>query len=180
MLELLVASLVAFTPASEAPPKWEVSLGVIGGLRPAELGFGGLGFVGATRSLTSWLRVEALLGLGAYDRALEQAVAFRLGGRLEWPAAGRVRPFLYLAFAHHDEAPWDAFVADPLPVTIGFSARVRHRSGVDTGLGLSVEFPKSKSSVMAGRLMVRGSVVHLFGEGPVRMLELTVGVGACF
>nr|MCU0699820.1 hypothetical protein [Myxococcaceae bacterium] len=161
-------------------PKWEVYVSGLGAFRPDTAGAGLLGGLGVTRELTRWLRLDGLVGAGAMTGPLDVIVTFRVGARLEWPGEARVRPFLAVAFAHQHEASWGDFVQHPVAVTLSQSEHVHHRSGIDTALGLSVDLPRTRASVLAGRLMVRGGVVHLLGHGSPRALELIVGFGACF
>lgn len=181
MLANLVAVMLSQTPAAlEKAAPWEVAVGVVAGVRPQSLGIGGVGAVTVTRSLTSWLRLDGLVGTGVYSGPLDHVIVFRVGARLEWPTTGRFRPFLYVAFAHQHEASWRAFTEHTAHVVLSLSKHVHHRSGVDTGVGFSVELPKSKSSALAGRISTRATMLHLMGAGTPRSLDLTVMFGACF
>jgi hypothetical protein len=133
------------------------------------------------RALFSWLRAELLLGLGAYAQPVDVLTVIRLGARLEWPTQGGLRPYLHVYFAHQHEAGWEHVSADPVPVIIGLSEHgVNHRSGVETGLGLSYDLSGRKGSGLSARVSVRASVTHLLGVGPPRYVELATLVGVCF
>ncbi len=163
------------------PPRWEVFTGVVGGLRPDTLGAGGGAVLGVNRALFSWLRAELLLGLGAYAQPVDVLTLIRLGARFEWPTASRLRPYVLVHFAHQHEAGWAHVAADALPVVLGLSEHgVQHRSGLETGLGLSYELPGRKGSGLSGRVSVRASVTHLLGVGSPRYVDLATLVGLCF
>lgn len=163
------------------PPKWEVFLGFQGGVRPDTLGFGGGTVLGVNRQLLSWLRAELSLGLGAYTQPVDILTLIRVGARLEWPTQGRLHPFLALAFAHQHETGWAHVSSDPLPAILGLSEHgVHHRTGLETGLGLSYDLWGRRGSLFSGRVGVKASVTHLLGEGPPRYVDLTTLVGLCF
>ncbi|MBS1150933.1 MAG: hypothetical protein H6Q89_2631 [Myxococcaceae bacterium] len=58
---LVVAALLSQAPVAEevveeAPPKWEIFVGLTGGLRPDTVTGGGIGLLGINRRIFSWLR----------------------------------------------------------------------------------------------------------------------------
>lgn len=168
-------------PPPPEPPKWEIFMGLQGGLRPDSLGAGGAGLLGVNRQLLSFLRVELALGLGAYAQPTDVVTLIRLGARLEWPNLGRLHPFVNVAFAHQHEAGWEHVRTDPLPAIIGLSAHgVNHRSGVETGLGVAYDLPGRKGVPVSGRVGIKAAVTHLLGVGSPRFVELTTLVGLCF
>ena len=164
------------------PPKWEVFMGLQGGIRPDTLGGGGGALLGVNRQIFSWLRAELSLGLGVYSQPVDVLTMIRLGARFEWPnLAGRLHPFILVSFAHQHEAGWEHVKMDPFPVIVGLSEHgVHHRSGIETGLGLAYDLPGRKGSWLSGRLGVKASVTHLLGEGSPRYVDLTTLVGLCF
>lgn len=182
---VLMVLAQAQVSSTQAPlprePRWEVFMGFQGGLRPDTLGGGGGALVGVNRQFFSWLRAELSLGLGAYTQPIDVLTMIRLGARLEWPTQGRLHPFVLLSFAHQHEAGWEEVKADPFPVVLGLSEHgVHHRSGLETGLGLSYDLPARKGSPISGRVGVKASVTHLLGEGSPRYVDLTTLVGLCF
>ena len=184
LLVVLAASQISSTqpeaPPRE-PPKWEVFMGFQGGIRPDTLGGGGGALLGVNRQFFSWLRAELSLGLGAYSQPVNVLTMIRIGARLEWPTQGRLHPFVLVAFAHQHEAGWESVKADPVPVVLGLSENgVNHRSGIETGLGLSYDFPARKGGALSGRIGVKASVTHLLGVGSPRYVDLTTLVGLCF
>ncbi len=184
VLMLLAQAQVASTqhePEPTEPPKWEVFMGLQGGMRPDTLGGGGGALLGVNRQIFSWLRAELSLGLGVYSQPVDVLTMIRIGAKLEWPTQGRLHPFLLVNFAHQHEAGWEAVKMDPVPVVIGLSEHgVHHRSGVETGLGLAYDLPARKRAIFSGRIGVKASVTHLLGEGSPRYVELTTLVGLCF
>lgn len=160
-------------------------MGLQGGLRPDSVGFGGAGFLGATRQIVSFLRAELGLGLGAYstpiDQSFDMVTLIRIGARLEWPGLDRWHPFLAVAFAHQHETPWVHVKMDPVPAVLGLSEHgVHHRSGIETGLGLAYDLRARKGVPVGGRIGVKASVTHLLGDGAPRYVELTTLVGLTF
>ena len=187
---LITAALLSQTPAvTDAPapappevPKWEVYAGVLGGIRPdAALGAGGGALIGVNRRITSWLRPEIAVGLGAYSGPGELVTVIRIGTRLEWPSDARLKPYLWLAFAHNHEVGFEDAKRNPVTSALGLSEDgVNHRSGLDAGLGLSFELPRAREATFAGRLNARASITNLLGSGPPRYVDLTLSVGLCF
>ena len=188
---LVAAALLSQTPAvtdapppapSPDPPKWEVYSALIGGIRPdASLGGGGGALIGVNRRLTSWLRPEIAVGLGAYAGPGQLVTLIKIGTRLEWPNDARLKPYLWLAFAHNHEVGFDDAKRNPISSALGLSEDgVNHRSGIDTGLGLSLDLPKGKEAKFAGRLNARASMTNLLGSGPPRYVDLTVSLGLLF
>jgi hypothetical protein len=122
-----------------------------------------------------------VIGLGAYSGPGELVTVIRIGTRLEWPGDARLKPYVWLAFAHNHEVGFDDAKKNPVSSALGLSEDgVNHRSGLDTGLGLSFDLPKAREAMFAGRLNVRASLTNLLGSGPPRYLDLTLSLGLCF
>lgn len=189
---LVVSALISQAPAAEpeeaapvveegppAPHNWEVFVGLTGGLRTDNLGGGGIGLIGVNRRIFSWLRPELSVGLGWYATPLETVIAIKIGSRIEWPSDARVKPYLFVAFAHTHELGWEDTKRDPVSGVLGLSSHgehgVRHRSGLDTGLGLSFDLIRGKR--FGARLNVRASMTNLLGEGPSRYVDLLASLG---
>lgn len=165
------------------PPKWEIFMGFQGGLRPDTVGPGGGALLGVNRQLLSWLRAEVSLGLGVYSQPVEVLTMIRIGARLEWPNLGRLHPFLVVNFAHQHEAGWEFVKADPFPVVLGLSephGAVHHRTGIETGVGISYDLFGRKGLPVSGRIGVKASLTSLLGDGSPRYVDLTTLVGLCF
>lgn len=168
-------------PVPREPPKWEVFMGLQGGLRPDSMGFGGGALLGVNRLFFGFLRPEFSLGLGAYAAPVNVLTMIRIGARFEWPHLGRLHPFALVSFAHQHEAGWETVKADPIPVVIGLSENgVHHRSGIETGLGVAYDLPGRKGAPVSGRVGIKASVTHLLGEGAPRYIDFTTLVGLCF
>ena len=167
----------------KAPPKWEVFMGFQGGLRPDSIGPGGGALLGVNRQILSWLRAELSLGLGVYSQPLDVLTMIRVGARLEWPSLGRLHPFLVVNFAHQHEAGWELVKQDPIPVVLGLSEHeggIHHRTGIETGVGISYDLFARKGLPVSGRIGVKASVTSLLGDGSPRYVDLTTLVGLCF
>ncbi len=185
---LVAAALVSQTPPAaepEAPPepnKWELFVGLTGGLRTESTGFGGVGVIGINRRLFSWLRPELSVGLGGYDAPIDAVIPIRIGTRIEWPGDGRLKPYVFVAFAHQHEMAWEHAKMDPVLGVLGLSSHgehgVNHRSGLDTGLGLSFEFLRLGGWGFKANL--RASLVQLLGDGPPRYIDVTGTIGLTF
>lgn len=185
MLMLLAQAQVSSRPPEvpREPPKWEVFMGLQGGLRPDTLGGGGGALLGVNRQLFSWLRAELSLGLGAYSQPVDVLTMIRIGARLEWPTQGRLHPFLVVNFAHQHEAGWEHVKMDPIPVVLGLSEHdggIHHRTGIETGMGLSYDLFARKGLPVSGRIGVKASLTSLLGDGSPRYVDLTTLVGLCF
>ena len=184
---LVVATLISQAPAEEPvaapePNKWEIFVGLTGGLRTESTSFGGAGVLGINRRIFSWLRPELSVGLGLYDGPLDAVIPIRIGTRIEWPGDARVKPYLYVAFAHQHEMAWEHAKMDPVLGILGLSSHgehgVNHRSGLDTGLGLSIDVLRFGGFGL--RANVRASLVQLLGDGPPRYIDVTGTVGLTF
>lgn len=168
-------------PLPVAPLKWEVLIALQGGLRPDTGSFGSGALIAVNRELFSFLRAELALGLGAYAAPVDVLTMIRVGIRLEWPGLERWHPFLALGFAHHHESAWEHISTDPVPAIIGLSEHgVHHRSGLETGAGVTYDLPARKGLPIGGRLGGKLSVTHLLGEGAPRTIELSLLAGLRF
>ena len=112
-------------------------------------------------------------------------MAIKIGARLEWPSDARIKPYLFLAFAHLHELGWEDAKADPIVGLLGLSSHgdhgVHHRSGLDSGLGLSIDLTRHLAgSSFGARLNLRASMTSLMGEGPSRYLDLMASLGMTY
>lgn len=188
LVMVLLAQAQVTTPQPEPlpkePPKWEVFMGLQGGIRPDTVGGGGGAVLGVNRQIFfNWLRAELSLGLAAYSQPVDVLTMIRVGARFEWPTSGRLKPFVSVNFAHQHEAGWEHVKMDPIPVVLGLSEPengIYHRSGVETGLGLVYELPARKGSAISGRIGVKAAFTALLGEGPPRYVDITTLIGLCF
>ena len=55
-----------------------------------------------------------------------------------------------------------------------------HRSGIDLGAGITIDLPRSELEKHDLRLLLRATVTHMLGTGPVRSVDLLLGLGASF
>ncbi len=180
---LAVSMCLSQAPVEEAaepePLKWEIFVGVGGGLRTDNPGGGGVGIIGVNRRLFSWLRPELSVGLGWYATPFDTVIPIRIGTRIEWPSDARLKPYLFIAFAHQHEMGFEDTKADPVGGLLGLSSHgehgVHHRSGLETGLGLSYDLIHGHRFGL--RVNLRASMTHLLGEGPTRYVDLLGTVG---
>ncbi len=182
---LLWSALAGQTPQLSqkppGPPRFEIFTGVMGGVRPDTPGGGGVGLLGLDVSLTRWLKPELMVGLGGYSGPGDVVTLFRIGTQLVWPTDARLKPALWLAFAHNHETGFADAKAHPVSSALGLSEDgVNHRSGFTAGLGIAYDLPMSKSSGFSGRLHARLAWTELLGVGPPRYFDAMVGVGVCF
>jgi hypothetical protein len=186
---LLAASVFLAVPEAEQagppePSKWEIFVGLSGGLRTESLSAGGVGLIGINRRIFSWLRPEISVGLGAYAGPFDVQIPIKIGTRIEWPSDARIKPYVFLAFAHVHENGWQHAVADPVGGILGLSSHgehgVDHRSGLDSGVGVSADFAHLFGSRYGVRINLRASLMHLMGEGPLRYADLLTTVGLIF
>ncbi len=185
MNALVLALMLSAAPTEKETPPWEVFIGVQGGVRPETRGFGGAAWFGVNRVFFGFVRPELMLGAGAYANATDVLTMFRGGVRFEWPGLQRWRPFINVDYAHQQEAGWEHVKAAPGEVLTGLgglnhsahAASVRHRNGIETGLGVAFDFPVGRFAL---RLTVKGAFTHFFEAGPPNYVELTSMLGFCF
>ncbi len=180
---LLAAALSAAPPDESAvvqqvpnPPAWEIWMGASGGLRP-ERGAGATGWVGVNRRFFGFLRPELALGAGAYSWPGELITEVRAGSRFELVRDGWA-PWVSVAFAHHHETPFEHAAMAPASALLGLSEHgVHHRTGVELGLGASLDLPARAAGRLAGRIGAKFAVTQLLGEGAPRHFELQLTMG---
>lgn len=185
MNALVLTLLLSGAPVAKESPPWEVFIGAQGGVRPDTRGFGGVALFGVNRVFFGFLRPELWLGAGAYANPTDVLTMFRGGVRLEWPGLKRWRPFINVDYAHQQEAGWEHVKAAPSQVLLGLggvshsghAASVKHRNGIETGLGVAFDFPVGRFAL---RLTVKASLTHFFELGPPNYVELTSLLGFCF
>ncbi len=187
MIALLMwAALAGQTPQlSDQPEKpstrFELYTGVMGGVRPDTPGGGGVGLLGLDVALTKWLWPDLIVGAGAYSGPGDVVTLFRIGTRLVWPTESRLKPWLWLAFAHQHETLFANAKDHPVDSLLGLSENgVNHRSGFTAGVGLSYELPPGHGSKLAGRLQARLAWTELLGVGSPRSIDALIGVGVAF
>lgn len=178
LLSICAAALLSTAPHLERP--WELASTFSAGVAPG-VDAGGGGFAGLTvsRSFTAWFRPELGFGLGARMPG-DLVNVIRVGARFEWPWERQWRPFLSVAFAHNHETPFEAASKNPIGSALGLEeSGVRHRSGIEGGLGVAALFgtrPEGPRAIVGGRLMVAG----MAGVGPVLQLGAQLSLGVAF
>ncbi len=102
------------------------------------------------------------LGYGAVDDRMLTLVS--LGGQI-WGRLGRTRPFFRAAVAHQHEESAAALEAQPVGAVFGVGDGIRHRTGVDAGMGLDIPFWHGQRWQLAGT--IEGTATWLtFSSGP--------------
>lgn len=185
MNALVLTLFLSGAPGPKAAPPWEIFVGAQAGVRPESRGFGGVALFGVSRVFFGFLRPELSLGAGAYGNSTDVLTLFRGGVRLEWPGLTRWRPFISVDYAHQQEAGWEHVKAAPAQVLLGLggvshtghASSVRHRNGVETGLGAAFDFPVGRFAL---RLTIKASWAHFFEAGPPNYVALTSLLGFCF
>ena len=88
------------------------------------------------------------LGYGAVDDRMLTCLGF--GGQI-WGRLGIVRPYARLGLLHIHEEPWTAFVNQPIGALLGVGDGIRHRTGLELGLGLDIPvWKKNKWELFMG------------------------------
>jgi hypothetical protein len=188
MLIPLLALVVSTAPQSKDLSRakftdhpWEVFGGLSATYRPMSAGVGGIGSLGVTRSIFPWLRAEINAGLGLASNPVDELTYIRIGTRLEWPTEMIVRPYVWVAFAHQHETPWESAKAHVVDTALGLSEHgTTHRSGLESGLGLSVDLFARKGLPIHGRVSARVTGVFLLGSGAPITIDASTFVGLCF
>ena len=163
------------------PPVWEIYVGASAGLRVDQKSGGGGVLVGVNRKFINFIRPELMVATTAFDAPFDYIIQIRVGSRFELPLAGPWKPYLWTAFAHNHESAMVAVKDDPLGHLFGLSNHgVRHRSGVDLGLGLVYELPRLTPWKIATRAGARLTFTQFFADPyPPRYLDFTVTAGIC-
>lgn len=193
MLAAVTLALLGTNEVSQAEDwgdrdrRFEVTTGLALGARPdaASFGaagptFGGVGMLGLSYGVFTFLRPELVLGFGAYDGPVDLVTVIRIGARLELPLTIPLTPFLSVAFAHDHAVSIAAAQAHPVESVLGLSETgVSHRSGVELGLGTSWDMVRWREGHLGLRLLVRATVALLLGTGP-QYGGLQMGCGVTF
>lgn len=157
-----------------------LSAGASLGLRPASGTFGGTGLLSLSARLLPFLRPELVLGYGLFGAPFELVTVIRIGARLEAPLAFPVRPYLWVAFAHNHEVGVDVVAQHPLDSILGTSENgVRHRSGLELGLGASFDVLQLRRGTLGLRVGLRATAALFLGAGPAYG-ELLTTLGTTF
>lgn len=172
--------VLSSTPAQPADP-WEVSVGLASNSRPETSSGGMSGRIFLSRKMGSIFRPELQLGTGFYLQDEQTVSLMRLGTRVEWPSAERVVPYLWMAFAHHHETSFEDARRAPLGAALGLSNNGEiHRSGLDLGVGVSLNLPRARLDKHQLRLGLRASGVLLLGQGPKTAIDVLTTIGTSF
>lgn len=141
MLLFLLRTVLAAAPEARVWLGGDVSLPVGFG-SPASFGGGFGGLAGVSLGAVP----GRSLGLEARAAEVLSSSPFREMGAIEvmlrYPAGSG--PYGAVGFAHHHEASFEAFLAEPVGVVAGTSKLITHRSGVAIGGGwdFAAPFPK--------------------------------------
>ena len=168
---MLVIPLLLAAPVLAAGGDYPVRLqgGLGGGLGPPSLGAYGTGRV-LVEGQTMAFEVAAREGWFTDDARSVGALFF--GARATLPLGLHVRG----GFAHNHEVPWAVLQEEPVGSILGSATGIRHRSGVEVGLGYSYWFD---DAWLGDRLSVYvdGATSSLFDDkGPFAYAWLEGGV----
>jgi hypothetical protein len=81
-------------------------------------------------------------GYATVDQRVLELV--QIGGQI-WGRLGPTRPYARFGFVHQHEEPWSAVKADVGGALFGVGDGIRHRMGMEGGLGLDIPFKQMKS-----------------------------------
>ena len=84
----------------------------------------------------------ARVGYGAVDQRM---VTFLSLGLQAWARIGKVRPFARFGLVHQHEETMSSVADEPFGALFGVGDGIRHRAGLDGGLGVDIPFHKAKA-----------------------------------
>lgn len=84
----------------------------------------------------------ARIGYGAVDQRM---LTFLSLGLQAWARIGQVRPFARLGLVHQHEETMSSVADEPFGAIFGVGDGIRHRAGLDGGLGVDIPFQKAKA-----------------------------------
>jgi hypothetical protein len=180
LIVLTALALGASAPEGPEPLVWEAWAGLTTGLRPQTGSSSATGRIALSRKVGRRLRPELELGTGAHLDDGQTVSLMRLGARLELGGTTLV-PWLYGGFAHHHEMSYEDARRAPWGAALGLSENGEiHRSGLDFGLGATLNLPRPQRDPRQLRLVGRASVLHLLGTGPARTVDVLLALAVGF
>ena len=84
----------------------------------------------------------ARVGYGAVDQRM---LTFLSPGVQAWARIGKVRPFARFGLVHQHEETMSSVADEPFGAVFGVGDGIRHRAGLDGGLGVDIPFQKQKA-----------------------------------
>jgi hypothetical protein len=84
----------------------------------------------------------ARIGYGAVDQRMLTFLSIGVQG---WARIGKVRPFARFGLVHQHEETMSSVAAEPFGAVFGVGDGIRHRAGLDGGLGVDIPFQKEKA-----------------------------------
>ncbi|MEP7122782.1 MAG: hypothetical protein ABJE95_17790 [Byssovorax sp.] len=84
----------------------------------------------------------ARIGYGAVDQRM---LTFLSIGLQAWARIGKVRPFARFGLVHQHEETMSSVANEPFGAVFGVGDGIRHRAGLDGGLGVDIPFHKAKA-----------------------------------
>ena len=149
-LKRLVVVLVAFSAVLACSPRaaeaGEVQLDLgLGGegssWRSDGAGFGSLQLGYRFKDIVAPYFL-ARIGYGAVDQRMLTFLSIGVQG---WARIGQVRPFARFGLVHQHEETISSVAAEPFGAVFGVGDGIRHRAGLDGGLGVDIPFQKEKA-----------------------------------
>jgi hypothetical protein len=99
----------------------------------------GLGYGGIDLGFRLFRIVTPIVGAALGYAAVDERLLTRLRVGLDIGYTfGRVRPHLYAAFVHQHEESLAAVAQEPFGAVLGIGPGIRHRAGVNAGLGVEI------------------------------------------
>jgi hypothetical protein len=141
---LVFLAVVTLAPASARAGEVQLALGLGGegsSWRGDGAGFGSLQLSYRFRDLIAPYFL-ARIGYAAVDQRM---LTFLSLGAQVWARIGQVRPFARIGLVHQHEETMSSVADEPFGAVFGVGDGIRHRAGVDGGLGVDIPFAKQKS-----------------------------------
>lgn len=91
----------------------------------------------------------ARVGYGAVDQRM---VTFLSIGLQAWARIGKVRPFARFGLVHQHEETMSSVADEPFGALFGVGDGIRHRAGLDGGLGVDIPFHEAKAWELHARV----------------------------
>jgi hypothetical protein len=147
----------------------EVQLSALAGGQGSSWRADGAGFVGLRFGYRFKDIVAPYLMLRAGYANTDQRVLelIQLGVQV-WAKLGSTRPYARFGLVHQHEEPWAAVKADAFGALVGVGDGIRHRGGLEGGLGLDIPFKEHKGfqfhgtveAILTGFPDVRGPALY--------------------
>lgn len=160
----LLVGLIALAGRPARAGEVEVRVGLAGAATDWKDDGAGVG------ALTIGYRFIDLVGIYIFGRlgfgAVDDRVLTCLGlGAQIWGRLGIVRPYARLGLLHIHEEPWTAVTHEPFGALLGVGDGIRHRTGLELGLGADIPvFKRGRVELFTG--LEANAAWVTFSSGP--------------